>query len=168
MPIPLARSFRDLVLVLPVLIATALFLALSTPILALVLVNHLAQNRTNATIQEIESASFDLTSLDRTVHAGFLTLLSPPRPSSIPFVDGLSLQARAVQADLTKRTSMLSIPELRALTEIIREVNGYFFQLTRELPTSHSIPSLSLSRHYRDVTFHIAAFGYRLNTHLKT
>ena len=161
------RSWRELFLALPVLLATLLFLAASVPVFLLFVRNHMDEKKIAEEVHATEALGFDMTSLDRAIHAAFLSALSKKEPESDRYVLGMSLQARAVLSDLARRSPFLSPGMRRSLTDIARDSDRYFFGLARNLPGSSPAPSENLSRDYRRLSFRIASFSYEIDKQLR-
>ncbi len=161
------RSWRELLLALPVLLATLLFLGVSAPLFLFFARNHMAEKRVAEAVHATEALGFDMTSLDRAIHAAFLAAILKKEPESERYVLGLSLQARAVLSDLDRRRPFLSLEMRRSLTDVARGCDRYFFSLTRNF--SGRPPSLSdpLSRDYRRLSFRIVSFSYEIDKQLR-
>ncbi len=161
------RSWREWLLALPILAATCLFLATSTPILVLLIQNHLAERTLSRDIRTIEGLGFDATSLDRAVHAAFLSLLSKNPSRTGSYIRGMALQARAVLSDLRHRESFLPPDKQRLLSDISRRTDAYFFGLLERPPGNLLPPSERAIRNYRHLSFRIASLAYDLDKSLR-
>lgn len=161
------RSWRELFLAFPVLLATLLFLAVSAPLFMLFARNHMAEKRVAEAVHATEALGFDMTSLDRAVHAAFLSAISKRGPESGTYILGMSLQSRAVLSDLDRRRSFLSPEMQRSLSDIARLSDRYFFSLAQNIPGNGSSRPEAYSREYRRLSFRVAAFSYEIDKRLR-
>ena len=174
---PFSRSWRDLAFSLPLLIVTGMFLLLSGALSYRVLQIHRAEERLGTHTRLLSSVSFDLTSLDRTIHASFMTLVSPTESlptnrkslfaSSNAYMDGMALQAHAVLDDLLTRQTNLTSSEGRALTAIREETENYFFLLSQNSEKSSGPLPLVLSQTYRHLAFRVYSLSYHIESKIQ-
>jgi len=122
--------------------------------------------------RHLDSINFDLISLNRTVHASFLSLVSPPLLSPSPgalksFQDGMAIQARAVLSDLSSRKGDLASSEQTSLTGIRSESERFFSRLGEKAFSGPGPLPPGLAAIYRPLTFHISSLSYHIEARLQ-